>query len=333
MNAYIKGISYYLPKKIVTNEELSKEFPEWTVEKIYSKLGIKERHVVSNDETAMDIGLEAANKLFLEYGIDKRELDFLIFCTESPDYHLPTTACIMQEQLGLSKSIGAIDINLGCSGWIYSLYIAKSLIVSGMASNVLIVTSETYSIYLHERDKGNRTIFGDGAAATLVSSDGICKIDGAVLGTDGKGFDKLIVKSGGARYPYKLQDTKLDDFGNPLSSDYLYMNGPEILNYTLEIIPSLYEQVLTKNGLKTEDINLNVFHQANSYIAKLQRRKLKISEEKYFEYFEKVGNTVSSTIPIALKEAIQQKRINRGDKVLSLAQGLGYSWGGLVLTF
>lgn len=333
MDAYIKGISYYLPKRIITNEEISSAFPEWTAERIYTKLGVKERHVVSNGETALDLGINSANKLFEEYSFIKEEIDFLIFCTQSPDYHLPTSACIIQDRLGLSKSIGAIDINLGCSGWIYGMYLAKSLVKSGMIKNALVITSETYSIYLHENDKGNRTIFGDGSAATLVSTDGFCKLGESVLGTDGEGFEKLIVKTGGARYPTKFNDTKLDDFGNPLSSDFLYMNGPDILNYTLDIIPALYVQVLDKNMLVPTEIDMNVFHQANQYIAKLQRRKLKIPEEKYFEYFECVGNTVSSTIPIALKEAIKKGKIQKGNKVLSLAQGLGYSWGGIVMFF
>lgn len=333
MDAYIKGISYYLPKKVVTNKEISSEFPEWTVEKIYTKLGIRKRHVVDKGETALDLGVNAARRLFEEYSFPKEDLEFLIFCTQSADYHLPTSACIIQEQLGLPKSIGAIDVNLGCSGWIYGIYLAKSLVSSGMATNVLVITSETYSIYLHNRDKGNRTIFGDGAAATLVSTEGLCRLGESVLGTDGRGFEKLIVKTGGARCPEKMNDTKLDDFGNPLSSDYLYMNGPDILNYTLEIIPTLYTQVLEKNLLLPEDIDLNVFHQANQYIAKLQRRKLRIPQEKYFEYFECVGNTVSSTIPIALKEAINQNKIQEGSKVLSVAQGLGYSWAGVVMFF
>ena len=333
MDAYIKGISYYLPKRIITNEEISSAFPEWTAEKIYTKLGVKERHVVSNGETALDLGINSANKLFEEYSFIKEEIDFLIFCTQSPDYHLPTSACIIQDRLGLSKSIGAIDINLGCSGWIYGMYLAKSLVKSGMVKNALVITSETYSIYLHENDKGNRTIFGDGSAATLVSTDGFCKLGESVLGTDGEGFEKLIVKTGGAKYPTKFNDTKLDDFGNPLSSDFLYMNGPDILNYTLDVIPTLYVQVLDKNMLAPTEIDMNVFHQANQYIAKLQRRKLKIPEEKYFEYFECVGNTVSSTIPIALKEAIKKGKIQKGNKVLSLAQGLGYSWGGIVMFF
>lgn len=333
MDAYIKGISYYLPKRIITNEEISSAFPEWTAERIYTKLGVKERHVVSNGETALDLGINSANKLFEEYSFIKEEIDFLIFCTQSPDYHLPTSACIIQDRLGLSKSIGAIDINLGCSGWIYGMYLAKSLVKSGMVKNALVITSETYSIYLHENDKGNRTIFGDGSATTLVSTDGFCKLGESVLGTDGEGFEKLIVKTGGAKYPTKFNDTKLDDFGNPLSSDFLYMNGPDILNYTLDVIPTLYVQVLDKNMLAPTEIDMNVFHQANQYIAKLQRRKLKIPEEKYFEYFECVGNTVSSTIPIALKEAIKKGKIQKGNKVLSLAQGLGYSWGGIVMFF
>ena len=333
MDAFIKAISYALPNKVITNEDIVSMFPEWTIEKINTKIGILERHVISNGETAMDIGLKAAEKLFDEYNIKHTEVDFLIYCTQSPDYFLPTSACIIQDRLGLMKNIGALDVNLGCSGWIYCIYLAKSLVASMVAKNVLVITSETYSQYIHPMDKGNRTIFGDGAAATLVSCNGFCKLGEFVLGTDGSGANNLIVKTGSARHREKLNDLEFDDFGNPRSSDFLYMNGPDILNYTLEVIPKLVNDVLLKNGLNMEDIDMHIYHQANSYIAKLQRRKLKIPVEKYYEYYSNVGNTVSSTIPIAMKEAINGRAIKLGDNILSVAQGLGYSWGGVVLRF
>lgn len=333
MKAFIKGISYYLPEKVLNNSQLVEEFPEWTEAKIEKKLGIKERHIAAEDETAADMAVKSAENLFDEYAIDKSKVDYLIFCSQSSDYFLPTTACMIQDRLGLPTKIGAIDLNLGCSGFIYGLSLAKGLIFSGQAKNVLLLTSETYSKYLHPRDKGNRTIFADGAAATMIGVEGIAEICNFTLGTDGKGAENLIVRSGAARHKEKFNDYTVDEYGSPKSSDYLYMDGAAILNYTLERIPEMINDVLENNNLRIEDIDLHVYHQANKYIADLQRRKMRILSEKYYCYYEKVGNTVSSTVPIALKEAINDGSIKSGYNVLSVAQGLGYSWGGLLLKF
>jgi len=333
MKTYIKAISYYLPEKVLTNEEISKEFPEWSVAKINSKIGIKERRVSADDETASDLGVKAAEKLLKEYQIDKSTIDYLIFCTQSPDYFLPTTACVIQDRLELSTSIGAIDVNLGCSGFIFGLSLAKGMIMGGMANNVLLITAETYTKHIHPRDKGNRTIFGDGAAATLISTNGIAEVGNFSFGTDGKGAKNLIVKTGAFRNKQLLNDLAYDEFGNPKSSDYLSMDGAEIINFTLDRIPSIIAEVLKKNELEMNEIDLHVYHQPNKYISNLQKRKLRIPEEKYYCFYENVGNTVSSTIPIALKEAIDDGSIQKGSKILSVAQGLGYSWGGIVLKF
>ena len=333
MKAYIKAIEYNLPEKILGNEEICKMFPEWTVEKIEKKIGIKERHITVEGETASDLAVGAAKKLFAAHNIDRSTIDYLIFVTQSPDYHLPTTACTIQTRLGLSNRITAIDVNLGCSGFVTGLSLAKAVVVSGQAKNVLLLTAETYSKYMHERDKSNRTIFGDGSAATLVSTEGMAEIGNFVIGTDGNGAENLIVKSGCARNMNPLNDLTYDDFGNPRSSDHLYMDGPAILNYSLESIPQLFADVLEANGLTKEDIDLHVYHQANIFLANLERRKLKIEPEKYYVNIEHVGNTVSSTIPIGLRMAMEEGKIQKGTKVLSLAQGLGYTWGGMVLFF
>lgn len=333
MKAFIKGIEYYLPETIITNEMIVKEFPEWTVDKIDKKIGVKERHIVKDGETASDLAIQAAEKLFAKYSFDRKEIDYLIFVTQSADYHLPTTACLIQKKLSLNNTITAFDMNLGCNGFIAGLSIAKAVIVSGQAKNVLLLTGETYSKYLHGKDKSNRTIFGDGAAATLVSNNGMAEIGEFVIGTDGSGADNLIVKTGGARHPKSMNDLQFDDFNNPYSSDNLYMDGPAILNYSLDSIPQLVHDVLSKNQMTMEDIDLHVYHQANTFLANLERRKLRIPEEKYFCAIEKFGNTVSSTIPIALCEALKKNKIIPGFKILSVAQGLGYTWGGVVLFY
>ena len=331
MKAYIKDISFYLPKKILTNQQIADEFPEWTVEKIEKKIGIKERHITVDGETASDMAVNAAEKLFNKSSINRDDIDYLIFVTQSPDYHLPTTACIIQKRLGLKKQITAIDVNLGCSGFVTGLSLAKAVLFCGQAKNVLLLTAETYSKYMHDRDKSNRTIFGDGAAATVISGDGFAEIGEFVIGTDGEGAENLIVKTGGARHPKPMNDLKFDDFGNPFSSDNLFMDGPAILNYSLDSIPQLVKDVLEKNQLTMDDINLHVYHQANIFLANLERRKLKIPQDRYYCNIEHVGNTVSSTIPIALCLALEEGKIKDGFNILSVAQGLGYTWGGFVL--
>jgi len=212
--SFINAISYYLPSEIVTNEDLINEFPEWSVEKVATKIGITQRHVVQKNETATDLATRAAEKLFAEHNINRSIIDYVLFCTQSPDYFLPTSACLIQNRLGLSTSCGALDFNLGCSGFVYGLSLAKGLIVSGIATNVLLLTSETYSKYLHPKDKVNRTIFGDAAAATFISTEGFAEIGQFSLGTDGRGAENLIVKTGGLREPNERNDLHFDEAEN-----------------------------------------------------------------------------------------------------------------------
>ena len=333
MNAYIKDIAYYLPKTEVTNEAIVRDFPEWSVEKIALKVGVDKRHVAAEDETALNMAIKAAERLYQNENIKKEDIDFLLFCTQSPDYKLPTSACIIQHQLGLRKDIGALDFNLGCSGYVYGLSLAKGLICSGIAKNVLLLTGETYSRHLHPRDKGNRTIFGDAASATVISTSGIAKIGNFSLGTDGSGAENLIIKSGGMRCPEKQNDLWFDENGNPVSSDYLYMNGSEIFTFTLDNVPPLVEDVLLRNTITKDEIDLYVFHQANKYMLNFLRKKIKIGSERFYICLSEYGNTVSNTIPIALFNAIDDKTISGKFKVMLAGFGVGYSWGGTVLYF
>lgn len=329
MDVRIKDIAYYLPEKVITNEELVKDFPEWSVTKIADKVGVCERRVAGNNETAMDLAVLASEKLFAKGNVKREEVDFVLFCTQSPDYKLPSSSCIIQNILGLNTNCGAFDFNLGCSGYEYGLAVAKGLVVAGAASNVLLLTGETYNHYIHPSDKGNRTIFGDGASATVVSTDGFATIGEFCLGTDGSGAKNLIVRSGGARYPERFGDLVFDDDGNPLSSDYLFMDGHEIFVFTLTKVPKMVEDVLTKNSLRKEDIDMFVFHQANKYMLEHLRKKLKIEEEKFFNNLALVGNTVSSTIPIALCDAKEQGVLN--GNVLLAGFGVGLSWGATII--
>ena len=329
MDAYIKAISYYLPPTIVSNERLVEEFPEWTVEKIAQKVGVNQRHI-ANDESVSDMAVKASEKLFKEFpDIKKDDIDFVIICTQSPDYFLPSTACIVHARLGLRTQCGAFDFNLGCSGYGYGLAMAKGFIVSGIARNILLVTAEAYNKHIHPRDKGNRTIFGDAASATVISDNGFARIGEFVLGTDGNGAENLIVRTGGMVHPEKMNDTVYDADGNPRSSDFLYMNGAEIFNFTLKKVPPMVRDTVARNDLDVEMIDLYVFHQANKFMLNHLRKKLKIAEEKFFINLENVGNTVSSTIPIALCDAMKAGVLH--GRVLVAGFGVGLSWGATVL--
>ena len=328
--AYIKAISYYLPEKVVTNEELVEEFPEWTVEKIAAKVGVNERHIAADDETAGDMAVKVAEKLFVEHKIDKSKVDFIILCTQSPDYFLPSTACIIQDTLGISTQCGAFDINLGCSGYEYGLAVAKGLIVAGIAKNILFLTAETYNKHLHPRDKGNRTIFGDGSSATIVSTEGFAKIGEFSLGTDGKGAESLIHKTGAWRHIKPANDLIFDENLNPHSSDFLFMDGKAIFDFTADAVPAMVEDALKKNNLTMDQTDLVVFHQANKFMINYLRKLIDIDKEKFYIYLDKVGNTVSSTIPIALCEAQKEGKLH--GKILIAGFGVGFSYGATLLT-
>lgn len=329
MIAKIKAISYYLPERVLDNKKLNDEFPEWSVDKISSKTGIYERHVSDENEFTSDMAVTVAEKLFAEHGISRDEIDFILLCTQSPDYFLPTTACLVQNRLNIPTTSGALDFNLGCSGYIYGLAMAKGLISANIAKNVLLITSETYTKFIHPKDKSNKTIFGDGASATLISTEGFAEILDFELGTDGSGAENLIVKNGAVRHPSLDGVDVTDEFNNIKNNNNLFMNGSEIFSFTSEAIPSLINKTLEKNKLDLGNIDLFVLHQANKFILNHLRKKIKIPEDNFYIFLENCGNTVSSTIPIALNEAKKENRLN--GNVLLCGFGVGYSWGSCVI--
>lgn len=331
--AYIKGISYYLPERIVTNEELVQEFLEWSVDKVAAKVGVNSRHLAAEDETAGDMAEKAARKLFEEYNVNPRDIDFLLLCTQSPDHFLPSTACILQNRLGIPTSSGAFDYNLGCSGCVYGMAMAKSFVDSGLAKNVLLLTAETYQKYLHPSDKSNRSIFGDGAAACLISSEGIAKIGECVLGTDGSGAEHLIVKTGAARCKQPTGVVTEDSDGHQCFDDYLYMSGSAIFNFTLEAVPAMMNEILVKNNMEKDDVDYYVFHQANKFMLNTIRKVCVLPKNKFYVNLEETGNTVSSTVMIGLKQCLDAGTITSGMKVMVTGFGVGLSWGGTILKF
>ncbi len=331
--AYIKTLAYYLPEKLLTNEELCASFPDWTPDKIYKKTGIKSRHVVSESETALDLAEKACLRLFEAAPYAKDEIDFIILTTQSPDYKLPSSACILQERLGIKKSAGAYDINLGCSAYIYGLMTAKALVVSGIAENVLLVTAETYSRYINPLDMSTRTLFGDGASATLISTEGCLEIGQADYGTDGSGYDKLIVPAGMSRIPYSAETAlvKKDEDGYARSMNDLYMSGTDIFSFSLETVPKTVNALLGKYGLEKDAVSLYILHQANAYMLDVLRKKLRIPEDRFCVNLEETGNTVSSSIPVALKQADENNMLPPKGKIMLVGFGVGLSWGSIML--
>lgn len=317
--AKIQSIAYYFPDDILDNTILAKQFSQWTAEKITHKTGIKKRHIASCTECASDLAYHAACKLFETQVCHPEKIEFILLCTQSPDYFLPTTACILQDKLGIPTTAGALDFNLGCSGYIYGLSLAKGLIETGQVNNVLFITAETYSKYLRDDDASTRTIFGDAASATFISlEDSGVGIDHFVFGTDGSGKDNLIVKAGASRSPSAHHKN-------------LFMNGPEIFSFTLQTVPTAVNELLKRAKLSINDIDYFVFHQANAYMLDHLRDKISIPKNKFYNDLENTGNTVSSTIPIALKDALSKNLIKGGDKIMTLGFGVGYSWAGCLM--
>jgi 3-oxoacyl-[acyl-carrier-protein] synthase-3 len=327
--AFIKGISYYLPREVVTNEDIQKDFPNDDLSKISKSIGIESRHLSENNETASDMAIKAANKLFADYSIDKNQIDFVLFCSQSPDYHLPSTACIIQNELNLPTSCGAFDYDLGCSGFVYGLSIAKGYILGGMCKNVLLLTGDTIQMYINKEDKGNRMLFGEAATATLISTDGFAEIGNFSFGTDGSGANNIIVKTGCARHHEKIGDMGKDEAGAIQSSDYFYMNGSEVFSFTLDKVPLLVKEVLKVNGLNSEDINEYVFHQANKFTLNTIRKVCGINKENFYNNVTYTGNTTSSTVPIALKDYLSDK--NGPQNIMIAGFGIGLSWAGCIL--
>ena len=335
IKAAIKAVTSFLPAGELTNDQLAEEFGMWHGNQIFEKTGVAVRHVSARDECASDLAVAAANKLFESGVCASEEIDFLVLVTQMPDYFMPTTACLVQNRLGLRTTCGAIDINLGCSGFIYGLAIAKSLVEAAVASTVLLITSDTYTKWINPKDRSTRTLFGDGAAATLVSgveseSD---LIGPFVLGSDGRGVKDIVVPAGGFRRPVTPETSipREDETGSWRSEENLFMNGGEVLAFTIRTVPPVIDELLRKSGLTLDDVELVIPHQANKFMLERLRAKLKVPSEKYWIDMKESGNTVSATIPIAIESARNQGRLKSGDRALVAGFGVGYSWGAAMI--
>lgn len=329
----LSGISYYLPPETLTNEKLAEETKGWTAEKIYQKTGIKQRHCAGS-ELVSDMAVNAGKLFFEEWSIKPSSIDMLLLCTENPDYFLPSTACIVQDRLGLPHSCGALDFNLGCSGFVYGLALAKGLIHAGEVENILLITADTLTKHIHNKDSSTRTLFGDAAASVFITKgDTGPSLGRFIFGTDGKGFRNLMIPAGGMALPRSPETAieRTDDKGYLRSPNNLFMNGPEIFNFSLKTVPRAAEQILAREQLSQEQIDLFIFHQSNTFMLETLRRAMKIPEQKFYINMENFGNTVSSTIPIALINARDEGKLKEGDLVMLIGFGVGYSWGATIL--
>ncbi len=302
-----------LPEKRVANKDLAHGFEKEKFVKLERKLGILERRVADENESALDLAVAACLKHSSE---DLNKVDYILYCTQSPEYFLPTTACILQQRLGLNVKNGALDVNLGCSGFVYCLSLAKGLIESKLASNVLIVTSDTYNKYIHEEDYTNRFIFGDAAAATILDKADAERLSSFDFGTDGTGAEDIIVRG----TSFEKGDDRLNFFS---------MTGPKVFKFVKSFVPKSVDNVLVNAGVSTSDIKGFIFHQANQRMLETIADELEVEHEKVYARLKNVGNTVSASIPLVLEDVFT-KEMASGKYLLS-GFGVGYSWASCIL--
>ncbi len=327
-HARIGPIAVHFPERAETNEQLQAENPKWDMQLIGEKTGIHTRYIAAPGETASDLGVAACEKLFRDFGIDRHSIDFLLLCTQTPDYPLPTTACLMQDRLKLRQDIGALDFNLGCSGFVYGLGLADALIRAGQVRNVLLVTAETYSKYINPDDRSLRTIFGDAAAATLIERGDTPSLRCFRYGTDGSGANTLIVNQGGARQTTDaIRPSKRPRWSSPLC-----MDGPALVDFTLEKVPQLVTQLLADGHLSREQIDYFLVHQATYKMLDELRRALQLPEERLPLVLAQYGNTVSSTLPIVIRDLRADGRLKPATQSMLIGFGVGLSWAGCLWT-
>lgn len=317
MGYHIKAIEYYLPSKIIDNEFLEKECG---IDKSFTenKVGIIERRIAQTDESTSEMATESLKILLANNNINPKDIELLVLCTQNPDYRLPTTACLVHKNLDMNSRCLAFDINLGCSGYVYSLVVAGSMLESGIVNNAVIIMVDQYSKIIDYKDKNTASIFGDAAAATLIEKcpNGFGVID-SNFGTDGSGAFQLIAWNSGV-------------VKNPEKPPYLFMDGKEIFKFTVTAIPPTINELINKHSLSIEDIKFFVFHQANMYMLNEMRKRLKIPTEKMIIDMKYIGNTVSATIPIALKNLMNKHLLKEGDLLLLSGFGVGLSWGNIL---
>jgi 3-oxoacyl-[acyl-carrier-protein] synthase-3 len=314
----------------VSNDDLRREHPDWEFDRLEKRTGVFTRYIAAENETALDFAVRACDQLEAQGELRKDEIDGLIFCTQSPDYIMPPNSCILHGRLGLSAHVMALDITLACSGYIYGLQLADSLIRSGSARRVLLATADTYSRYIHPGDRATRCLFGDGGAVSIISEStkgrGISDIR---CGTAGRHHEKFIIPAGAMRQPRSKDSScaKVDRSGNVRSAEHIKMDGIGVLSFFNATVPCAVKEILAGNNLSLADVDLFVFHQASQIVLDTLRGALQIPQEKMVYDLAEVGNLVSASIPVALKRAFDAGRAQPGQLALLCGFGVGLSWG------
>jgi len=334
MSLIIESIEYYLPENIVTNADLQKENPDWNLEKITEKSGVYQRHIAGKNETAYDLSIKACDKLFQTN--DKNNIDGIIYCTQSPDYIMPSNSFLLHKYFGLKDEIFAYDFNHACTGYIYCLAMANAFVKAGMAREILLINADTYSKYINPKDRSTRVLFGDGAAATIVKKSGrkrgIIDID---LGSSGSGYNKFWIPAGGLRLPKSdITSAEIeDDRGNIRTQNDIEMDGFGVWSFINSVAPKQVNRLLKRNNIEQTNIDQFIFHQASKMTLESIRRIMKLDEEQVFINIYNIGNTVSASIPIALKDAIDQSKIENGSTLILSGFGVGLSYGTILMEF
>ena len=325
-------IEYYLPEQVIHNSYFSDLFPDWKVDKTAMRTGVLSRHIARPDETAYDLALVAAKRLLEKNPRLYEKSDGIIFCTQSPDYVMPSNAFLLQRDLGLKKNILAFDFNLACSGFIYGLVMASSFIRSGIAKNLLLITADTYSKYLAEEDRSTRMLFGDGAAVSWIGQTDdydteplISSFGNFLLSSDGSGWDQFFIRSGASRQPSSCRD-EID------YNDKIAMNGFRVLNFVNDRVIKQVFELLTNNRLIPGEIDQFFFHQASSLALGALQKKLNIKDQQMFSNLPTIGNTVSASVPILIKDYFSANTLPKGSRLLLCGFGVGYSWGSMLAT-
>ena len=330
-------IEYYLPSGIITNEMLKAEHPDWDIDKVKTKAGVSKRHIAAEGETALDLAIQACQKFFENSGIEKSSVKGIIFCTQSADFIMPSNAFLVQKHFGLSNQVLAFDYNLACSGYVYGLAIARGLIETKVVDNILLINADTYSKFIGEKDRSTKVLFGDAAAVSFIqrAKNQDSDVLDVILESSGKDFDSFYIPAGGCRNPISELTKKetVDTSGNFRSMENIHMNGFGVWKFISQTVPKQIQHLLRKNDLELDQIDLFVFHQASKLTLDSLVKALKLPEEKIFSNIEQIGNTVSASIPIALKDAIDSGKIKRGDTILISGFGVGLSWGSAIVKY
>jgi 3-oxoacyl-[acyl-carrier-protein] synthase-3 len=329
----ITGIACAVPEKRQTLMDDVLEFSREEIEKISKNTGVMHRHISPEGMCTSDLCHAASEKLFEELDIDRESIDALIFVSQTPDYFLPATSCVLQFRLNLTTDCAAFDVNLGCSGYPYGIWLASNLIFSGSAKKVLLLAGDTCNYKVSNLDRGSALLFGDAGTATILESCDKAEQMTFVLGTDGSGCNNLIIPAGSFRNPSTevTRTSNERENGNIRSDENLYMNGAEIFTFTLRVVAPMVKTLLKESGSAIEDIDYFVMHQANSFILKHLTKKLKLPSEKVPIAMENFGNTSSASIPMTLKDALSTMLKNEDLRLVLAGFGVGYSWAAVEL--